>query len=333
MQEAFLRAWKSFEQFEGRSSLRSWLYSIVTNVCLDMLGGRERRARPMELAPARSADTPLPDPLPDVDPARARRSSGAPERRPLRGARGARVDPPRVRGRAAAPAAAAACGADPPRGPALEGFEVAELLDTSVASVNSALQRARDPRVPRDRGSRDPATHRRRAARAARPLRRCVRAVRHGVAHLAPARGRHVVDAAVRDVAADPRRHPSMVPGAGDRLPGFETPRDRGERHAGVRAIQAERGEGSSRGHCRSWRSPTVGSPGSASSSTRSACSRSSGSPTSRRLTRPPRRRRSEPRADPSAPAGPRAPRRRSGARPCTRRAGRSAGAERARRP
>ena len=65
VQEAFLRAWKSFEQFEGRSSLRSWLYSIVTNVCLDMLGGRERRARPMELAPARSADNPLPEPLPE----------------------------------------------------------------------------------------------------------------------------------------------------------------------------------------------------------------------------------------------------------------------------
>ena len=77
VQEAFLRAWKSFEQFEGRSSLRSWLYSIVTNVCLDMLGGRERRARPMELAPARSADIPLPDPLPDANPTRERTGAGS----------------------------------------------------------------------------------------------------------------------------------------------------------------------------------------------------------------------------------------------------------------
>ena len=65
VQEALLRAWKSFDRFEGRSSLRSWLFSIVTNVCLDMLGGKERRARPMDLAPARSADVPLPDPLPE----------------------------------------------------------------------------------------------------------------------------------------------------------------------------------------------------------------------------------------------------------------------------
>ena len=65
VQESFLRAWKSFDAFEGRSTLRSWLYSIVTNVCLDMLGGKERRARPMDLAPARSADIPLPEALPE----------------------------------------------------------------------------------------------------------------------------------------------------------------------------------------------------------------------------------------------------------------------------
>src|SRR5581483_11666325 len=53
VQETMLRAWKSLERFEGRASLRSWLYRIATNVCLDMLGGRERRVRPMDLGPSR----------------------------------------------------------------------------------------------------------------------------------------------------------------------------------------------------------------------------------------------------------------------------------------
>jgi RNA polymerase sigma-70 factor (ECF subfamily) len=145
VQEAFLRAWRSYGAFEGRSSLRSWLYSITTNVCLDMLTGRERRARPMELTPARSADTPLPEPLgeatwllpmPDdrIVPADGDPAELAESRESVR------------------LAFVAALQHLPPKQRAVlilrevlrwKASEVAELLETTVASVNSALQRAR----------------------------------------------------------------------------------------------------------------------------------------------------------------------------------------------
>src|SRR5947199_8663541 len=84
VQETLLRAWRGYGRFEGRAALRSWLYRIATNVCLDMLSGRERRARPMDLGPAREPVeanlntlpeatwiTPIPDGLvvPEGDPA------------------------------------------------------------------------------------------------------------------------------------------------------------------------------------------------------------------------------------------------------------------------
>src|SRR5436190_14848813 len=52
VQETMVRAWKAMDSFEGRSALRSWLYRIATNVCLDMLRGRQRRARPMDVGPS-----------------------------------------------------------------------------------------------------------------------------------------------------------------------------------------------------------------------------------------------------------------------------------------
>jgi RNA polymerase sigma-70 factor, ECF subfamily len=52
VQETMLRAWRAADGFEGRSSVRSWLYRIATNICLDMLRGRQRRALPVDLGPA-----------------------------------------------------------------------------------------------------------------------------------------------------------------------------------------------------------------------------------------------------------------------------------------
>ena len=62
VQETMIRAWRNFDRFEGRSTVRSWLYKIATNVCLNMLGAPQRRARPMDLGPASTADTHAPRP-------------------------------------------------------------------------------------------------------------------------------------------------------------------------------------------------------------------------------------------------------------------------------
>jgi RNA polymerase sigma-70 factor (ECF subfamily) len=144
VQETFIRAWRNYDRFEGRAALRSWLYRIATNVCLDMLSGRERRALPMDLGPAVEPvignlnvlpETTWIQPIPD--------SLVALEGDPADVA---------VAHESIRLAFVAALQHLPARQRAVlilcevlrwKASEVAELLETSVASVNSALQRAR----------------------------------------------------------------------------------------------------------------------------------------------------------------------------------------------
>ena len=144
VQETFVRAWRNLDRFEGRSSLRSWLYRIATNVCLDMLNGRERRARPMDLGPAREPIEANLSTLPEVT-----WIEPIPDGRVVPEGDPAEVTLARETVRLAFVAALQHL---PPRQRAVlllcevlrwKASEVAELLDTSVASVNSALQRAR----------------------------------------------------------------------------------------------------------------------------------------------------------------------------------------------
>ncbi|MER5772235.1 sigma-70 family RNA polymerase sigma factor [Streptomyces sp. NPDC001985] len=145
VQDTMVRAWRNLEKFEGRSSLRSWLYRIATNVCLDMLSAGNRRARPMDLSgPTPVAQAQLNtrpeatwlEPVPDgrVLPSVADPAERAVERETIRLAFIAALQhlPPKQRAVLILREVLA-----------WKAVEVAELLETSVASVNSALQRAR----------------------------------------------------------------------------------------------------------------------------------------------------------------------------------------------
>lgn len=140
VQEAFIRAWRA-DYDPDRASVRTWLYAIATNVCLDMLRSAQRRARAMDLGPAAKPGADLGPPLPD-----AVRLQPVPDHRVL--------DPAEVASQRESIRLAfvAALQWLPPRQRAVlilrdvltwHADEVARLLDTTVASVHSALQRAR----------------------------------------------------------------------------------------------------------------------------------------------------------------------------------------------
>jgi RNA polymerase sigma-70 factor (ECF subfamily) len=143
VQETMIRAWRGYKGFEGRAALRSWLYRIATNVCFDLLSGRERRPRPMDLGPAGApvfenlnvpAEVTWLQPVPTPEEAAVESDS-------LRLAFVAALQhlPPRQR--------AALILAEVLR---WQATEIAELLETTTASVNSALQRARATIASRD---------------------------------------------------------------------------------------------------------------------------------------------------------------------------------------
>jgi RNA polymerase sigma-70 factor, ECF subfamily len=144
VQETFMRAWRSFDSFEGRAELSTWLYKIATNVCLSTLKGMGRRARPIDLGPAGTADSPLGERLPEatwIEP--------IPDSHIADGADPAATVEMRDSIRLAFVAALQHLA---PKQRAVlilrdvlkwKASEVADLLGTTVAGVNSALQRAR----------------------------------------------------------------------------------------------------------------------------------------------------------------------------------------------
>ena len=157
VQETMVRAWRALERFDGRSSLRTWLYRIATNVCFDSLSDRSRRMRPLEEGPVGTPNDALEqrprthwlEPIPDahVLPAQVSPAERASLRQSIRLAFVAALQhlPPQQRA-ALLLTEVLGCSA----------AEVAEILDTTVAAVNSALQRARSRLATRDVGDARP---------------------------------------------------------------------------------------------------------------------------------------------------------------------------------
>lgn len=151
VQETMLRAWRKLDDFDGRSSLKTWLYRIATHVCLDALSDRSRRHRSIEETPVHTVDAPLEtksrshwlEPVPEalVIPSDAAPDERVILRQSIRLAFVAALQhlPPKQRA-VLLLTEVVGCPAT----------EVAQIVDASVASVNSALQRARATLATRD---------------------------------------------------------------------------------------------------------------------------------------------------------------------------------------
>ena len=222
VQETLAKAWRSADRFEGRSSVRTWLFRIASNVCVDMSRSPQRRARPVDLGPVR---TPDPVHLSDV----------LPEDRWITPVADEHVldldgDPGRWR-----PPATRSVSRSSPRS---SGFPPASVPRSSCArcwpgrcatSPNCSRRRRRrstarcngpEPRWPRP-GRGDVRALDTGAGRTARPVPRCVRALRHGRPRRAAPRGRHPDHAALRHVAPGPGRSAHLVHRARHRLQGI----------------------------------------------------------------------------------------------------------------
>ena len=218
-----MRAWRGYDGFEGRAALRSWLYRIATNVCLDMLNGRKRRARPMDLASPSTADTAGRCDAPRVGvgaagPRRpgARRPTPTRRRWPRPARPSASRSSPRSstsrRASVRCCCSATSCAGRRPRSPSCSAPPTRRSTARSSARVRPSPPATSPTPIPCCRWTT--------SSRSC-----CARYVdafeRYDMDSLTVAdpRGRHAVDAAVRDVAARPRRDPRVLadPGCGVR--------------------------------------------------------------------------------------------------------------------
>lgn len=242
VQETMIRAWRSFDQFDGRASVKTWLYRIATNVCLDELKNRARRARPMEEgapssgSPSMESLTQQPreywiEPILDsrVLPAEADPSERAALRQSIRLAFVAALQNLTPKQRAALlMTEVLGCSA----------ADVAETLETSIPSVNSALQRARATLAKQSVDEPAELTEEQQGM-----LSRYIAAfgeLRCRWPDGLDATGRDLLHASVFDVAARTRRGSNVDARIGMRLPGFTVGSHLCLWLAGLRAVSAQ---------------------------------------------------------------------------------------------